>query len=95
MKKCPICNNPLDRKTRKSGRPVPGRHLSRCPHCGYTLRKKFSILFVPALLGYAVILANFRTNWIFSVLAVVGGVALCVFYVLLPYEPYDRPPLGK
>ena len=90
MKKCPICNVELNRSNIAFD---PRKHVIKCARCGRTLRKRVSIWFLPLMLVFGSVCANFQTHWVFKVLTIILGIALVIFYNRLPYVPYDNEKL--
>ena len=102
MKKCPVCHQTftktmiLNRKASQSTSDLLGEHLTdgkgviRCPHCKARLRKKFSIWFILALMPFFIsaILCSFNRQYTF--LMIPSITFFMIFYVKLPYVPYDK-----
>lgn len=87
MRLCPICGAELKKDNVK---PYPLRHVIRCKTCGKLIKKKGNNWFLVIAIGIALFAANFKTHWIFIVLAIISAIALYICYAKLPYEPYDK-----
>ena len=102
MKKCPLCHQSFTSRmlTKKalSKRPskllgeyvTDGRGVIRCPHCSTRLRKKISIWFIPALMPYILSAIWYITTGRYAFLMYLSIAFFMVFYVNLPYVPYDK-----
>ena len=102
MRKCPVCRqsfNQLMLLKKKLSKPtsdlleehlIDGKGVIRCPHCGTRLRKKKSVWFVPMLLPFLVSAVMYSTNHSLWFLMVLSIVFFMIFYINLPYVPYDK-----
>ncbi|MBQ6687500.1 MAG: hypothetical protein IJN03_03140 [Bacilli bacterium] len=87
MHKCPVCKNYMSNRSEKK---TILRYTRYCPYCGTLLRKKKSIWMLPLYLGFAICGANFKTHWIFAVMAIIIGIVIYVAFSKLPYVPYNE-----
>ena len=102
MKKCPVChqtftNMVILRKNLSKSMPkllkeqfTDGKNVIRFPHCGVRLRKKVSIWFIPAFLPFLISAWLTTVNRQYSFLMIPSIVIFMIFYVNLPYVPYDN-----
>ena len=102
MRKCPVCHQffnqrmLLQKSLSKPATDLFGDHLTdgkgviRCPHCGARLRKKISVWFIPALVPFLVSSVLYSTNHSLWFLMVLSIVFFLIFYINLPYVPYDK-----
>ena len=102
MKKCPICHQSFTKRMllqKSLSKPMnellgkkftDGKGVIRCPHCGARLRKKISVWFIPALLPFIVSAVLGSVNRSLSFLMIPSIVLFMLFYVNLPYVPYDK-----
>ena len=101
-KKCPVCQKSFNRRmllkknAEKSSHVLLEEHLTdgkgviRCPHCAARLRKKISICFIPALIPFIISSILYSINRQNAVFVILSAVIFMVFYVNLPYIPYDK-----
>ena len=101
MKKCPVCHQRftqymlLKKKLSKSSSTLLGEYLTdgknviRCPHCEARLRKKISVWFILALLPFFISAVLTALNHSWSFLMILSIVFFMLFYINLPYVPYD------
>ena len=102
MKKCPICQKSFTRSMilKKSlfqptskllgDHLTDGRGVIRCPHCATRLRKKISIWFIPTLVPFLISAIWYSINRQYAFLMVLSIILFVIFYVNLPYVPYDK-----
>lgn len=102
MKKCPVChqtftNMVILRKNLSKSMPkllkeqfTDGKNVIRCPHCEARLRKKISIWFIPSLLPFFASAWLTSVNRQYSFLMLPSIVFSMIFYMSLPYVPYDN-----
>ena len=102
MKKCPVCQQSFTgsmhlKKTVSKGICklfeeffTDGKGVVRCPHCEARLRKKISIWFIPALVPFIISAILCSINRQYSFLMLLSIVFFMIFYICLPYVPYDQ-----
>ncbi len=102
MKKCPVCQKTFTRSMifKKNVIKSPhellwkkltdGKGVIRCPHCAARLRKKISIWFIPALIPFLISSIWYSINRQNDFLMILFAVFFMIFYVNLPYVPYDK-----
>lgn len=103
MKKCPVCHQTFTQgmllkksisksfSKRLSEQFTDGKGVIRCPHCNARLRKKISVWFIPALMPFFVSAVLYPINSFFEPLMYLSIVFFMLFYINLPYVPYDSP----
>jgi hypothetical protein len=86
-KVCPVCNQKISESecNTKDYR----KFVCHCPYCGATLKKKFDIKILIALIAFGLTGALINTHWIFLILTIISAVALWVVYFNTPYKPYE------
>lgn len=101
MKKCPVCHQSFTSrmliKKALSKRPAKllgeyvtdGKGVIRCPHCSARLRTKISVWFLPALMPYILSTIWYIITGRYAFLMYLSIAFFMVFYVNLPYVPYD------
>ena len=102
MKKCPVCHQTitgtmiLRRKVAQSMPDLLGEHFTdgkgviRCPHCKSRLRKKISVWFIPAMIPFVVSVWLYTVNPSLKYTMIISIVFFMLFYISLPYVPYDK-----